>query len=286
MDDNINTVWHCSSYTPCVLRFDLGVASRVVHGIALLTMGERVTSGLLQYNQDGGTIWYVALQTSELVLPSPSPTSMSQFLFANPIAARFWRLEVYHLSSASGYPALKELAFLLEWSTCVKVWDGNNFDGGWKREFGVGNYLYTDNFPNDGISSLKVMSGCHADIWDDGLFAQTSWHVSLPPGDYDNTAFLAQGAADNAASSLKVSSSGRSIDAVNNCGTIFVATASSTNVRCQAKPTYGYFFEKSNGDPFSVEAVPPDTAAAETDANMQSDDGTNHGQWTTYGPSF
>ena len=90
---------------------------------------------------------------------------------------------------------------------CVKIWEGNNFDGGWEREFGVGNYVHGIDFPNDGISSLKVRPGCHVDIWDGGLFAQTSWHVSLGPGDYDNNAFLTQGATDNAASSVKVSSS-------------------------------------------------------------------------------
>lgn len=116
MDGDTNTVWHCSMKTPpCVLRFDRGkTASHKVRGLALLTLGERVTSGLLQYSQDGGKTWVEALPKSELVLPSPSPTSLSKFFLPIPISARFWRLEVYQKKPSVGWPVLKELAFLTE----------------------------------------------------------------------------------------------------------------------------------------------------------------------------
>ena len=84
----------------------------------------------------------------------------------------------------------------------MKFYDGPDFDGGWEREFGPGTYKCCSHFPGDQLSSLKVMPGCHADVWQHD--PNSGWHAAFGPGSYDLAAFKAAGASDNDASSLKV----------------------------------------------------------------------------------
>ena len=106
----------------------------------------------------------------------------------------------------SGFPPTHIGCFFQETSSggigiCVKIFDGDNFDGGWEREFGVGDYMYGSDFPNDALSSLKVMPGCRVDLWPSG---PTGPSDSFGPGDYNKAAFVAAGGTDNEVSSMKV----------------------------------------------------------------------------------
>ena len=101
------------------------------------------------------------------------------------------------------------------------MYEGDNFDGSWEREIrDAGDYNadwpHLNNelnreragfttFPNDELSSLRVLPGCEVKLFQKYVgSASSGWEAHFSAGEYDKNALEAAGAIANDASSLRV----------------------------------------------------------------------------------